>query len=81
MIIGADVTHPSPDQMGRKPSIAAVVASTDPSISRYISEIRVQYEGQTVEQIMDMEDVMTSLLWRFRKLTNGREPKRIIFYR
>ena len=32
MVIGADVTHPSPDQMGIKPSIAAIVASYDPAV-------------------------------------------------
>ena len=32
MVIGADVTHPSPDQMGIKPSIAAIVASNDPAV-------------------------------------------------
>ena len=26
MYIGADVTHPSPDQIGKKPSIAAMVS-------------------------------------------------------
>ena len=35
MVIGADVTHPSPDQMGIKPSIAAIVASHDPAV-RYV---------------------------------------------
>ena len=85
MIVGADVTHPAPDQLGFKPSICAVVASTDPSISRYISEIRVQYRGkdemQVTEQIMDMEGIFWKLLKRFEALTKGRQPNRIIFYR
>ena len=43
--MGADVTHPAPDQMGLKPSIAAIVASYDPGVSQYFSEIRTQYKG------------------------------------
>ena len=41
--VGADVTHPAPDQMGVKPSIAAIVASIDPAVSRYICEVLQLY--------------------------------------
>lgn len=61
MFVGADVTHPASDQMGFKPSVAAIVASVDPAASKYICEVRVQHRGanenQVTEQILDMEDV------------------------
>jgi hypothetical protein len=81
MFMGADVTHPAPDQQGKKPSIAAVVASYDPAVSKYNCEVRVQFGGQTVEQIMDMENITYKLLMKFREVNRGREPERIIFYR
>ena len=46
MFVGADVTHPAPDQMGVKPSIAAIVASIDPAVSRYICEVKTYLYSQ-----------------------------------
>ena len=84
MIVGADVTHPAPDMLGVKPSIAAIVASVDPAISQYICEVRVQFRGpdenQVTEQILDMENVFKKLLLRFHRETR-QKPEQIIFYR
>ncbi len=86
--MGADVTHPAPGEIGRKPSIAAVVGSTDPAISKFRVEVRVQAskdsskEGTNViEQILDMELCTYNLLKKFHDINNGRKPERIIFYR
>ena len=85
MFVGADVTHPAPDQMGLKPSIAAVVASYDPAVGLYNVEVNVQYSKQdnknVVEQIMNLETMMKSLLIKFKEKTRGHEPERIVFYR
>ena len=39
MYIGADVTHPSPDQLGAKPSIAAIVGSVEPGGAIYKCQV------------------------------------------
>ncbi len=72
MVMGADVTHPAPDQMGNKPSIAAVVASTEPAaceMSQYGCQVRLQMGkgGRIMEAIQDMQEIVTALLKNFYK--------------
>jgi len=83
MIMGADVTHPGPEQGDSgKPSIAAVVGSVDPRAFRYATEIRIQKSRQ--EYIEDMEGMVYNLLLKFNRITGSTstgKPQRIIFYR
>ncbi|XP_078436609.1 protein argonaute MEL1-like [Wolffia australiana] len=83
IIIGADVTHPSPgeDSSG---SIAAVVASTDwPEISRYSCLLSAQPPRQEIiaDLCKSVENSMIRkhLLKFYQKVR--RKPDRIIFYR
>ena len=81
--MGADVTHPAPDQMGLKPSIAAVVASCEPTAhGQYLSQVRIQYnqEKNVIEQIMEMQEITRTLLLSFYRATR-QKPQKIIFYR
>ncbi|XP_060818744.1 protein argonaute-2-like isoform X2 [Bombus pascuorum] len=77
MIVGADVTHPSPDA-STIPSIAAVAASHDLYAFQYNVEIRLQPPRE--EMIRDMEEIMIIQLKYFYAKT-GHKPKRIIVYR
>ncbi|XP_012168271.2 protein argonaute-2 isoform X1 [Bombus terrestris] len=77
MIVGADVTHPSPDATNI-PSIAAVAASHDPNAFQYNVEIRLQSPRE--EMVHDMEEIMMIQLKYFYAKT-GYKPKRIIIYR
>ncbi|GFG40952.1 hypothetical protein Cfor_04697, partial [Coptotermes formosanus] len=77
MIVGADVTHPPPDQKN-KPSVAAVCASNDPTAFKYNIQIRLQ--PPRVEIIQDMEAIMKEQLLYFYR-TAHQKPGRIIFYR
>ncbi len=86
MLIGADVTHPSPEAMGQKPSIAAMVASCDPLGLIYNCEVRLQWregsDGKTkVEEVIkDTQGMIRLLLVKFYKATK-QKPEKLIFYR
>ena len=77
IIFGADVTHPSPQDVN-SPSIAAVVASMDAHPNLYSAEVRVQERRKEI--IAELKDIVKTLLNRFRERTRAK-PERIIFYR
>ncbi|KAH8305813.1 hypothetical protein KR059_011347, partial [Drosophila kikkawai] len=77
MFLGADVTHPSPDQRNI-PSIVGVVASHDPYGISYNSSHRMQ--RSTLEVIEDMESITVEHLRVYREYRNS-YPDHIIYYR
>ncbi|KAJ8880835.1 hypothetical protein PR048_017306 [Dryococelus australis] len=77
MIVGADVTHPSPDQVDI-PSVAAVCASHDPKAFCYNIQYRLQ--GPREEIIKDLQNIMREHLLFFYNSTSLK-PQKIIFYR
>ncbi|XP_077489284.1 protein argonaute-2-like [Amblyomma americanum] len=83
IVIGADVSHPSPGDKIR-PSIAACVGSLDPVPSKFHATIRVQIEDYKakarVEIIKDLKDMIKELLMVFYRTTTYK-PQRIVFYR
>ncbi len=82
MFLGADVTHPTPDQAKFKPSIAAVVASTDPNAANYNCEIRLQSGDGAVEIIQKMEDMTKKLLWKFYEQSGFKyRPEKLFYFR
>ncbi|EDW34567.1 GL22319 [Drosophila persimilis] len=77
MFLGADVTHPSPDQW-EMPSVVGVAASHDPFGASYNMQYRLQ--RSTLEEIEDMESITLEHLrvyYQFRKSY----PEHIIYYR
>lgn len=84
MFIGADVTHPTSDQKGTTPSVAAVCASYDRFGMKYNQEWSLQKSGSDL--IDDFEDMMLKHFTFYMaqsKITQGKEtlPSKIIYYR
>ncbi|RHY09601.1 hypothetical protein DYB25_010480, partial [Aphanomyces astaci] len=77
IIFGADVTHPGPMDKSR-PSVAAVVASTDKWGVRHAATMRRQ--GHRVEQIEDLESMAVDMLKAFYRETK-RKPAQLLFFR
>ncbi|KAJ8929622.1 hypothetical protein NQ314_017664, partial [Rhamnusium bicolor] len=77
MIMGADVTHPSPDARNI-PSVAAVTASHDPKAFKY--NICWRLQQPKVEIIEDLEAIVVEQLLFFNQQT-GYKPETIIFFR
>lgn len=50
MLVGMDVTHPGPGTVKGTPSIAAVVASTEPKFGQYPASLRIQESKKEVNQ-------------------------------
>lgn len=78
MIMGADVTHPGPDNRDF-PSVAAVTASIDINFFRYSFEWRLQPSRQ--EMIEDLEAITREHLLNFYRRNNKIKPERIIYVR
>lgn len=81
MYLGADVTHPSPDQR-EIPSIVGVAASHDVYGANYNMQYRLQVGGGggVREEIVDMESITIEHLrvyFQYQK----RYPEHIIYYR
>lgn len=77
MVIGADVTHPSPEQRNI-PSVVGVAASYDTQAFRYNCQWRIQSPRD--ETIRDLETIVVQHLNVF-KATHKILPKHILYYR
>lgn len=78
MIMGADVTHPTPEAQN-VPSVAAVVASHDPNGCKY--NICWRLHKPKEEVIVDLKQIAKEQLLFFYRENNGQKPHSIIFFR
>ena len=78
MIVGIDVTHPSPGSSSNAPSVAGIVASIDEWLGQWPGDLRIQSARQ--EMVADLGSMLNSrlLLWRERNKTL---PDNILVYR
>ncbi|CAZ85927.1 unnamed protein product [Tuber melanosporum] len=79
MIVGCDVTHPSPGSLRGTPSIAGVVASIDMEYAQYPASLRLQESKK--EMITELREMMVERLSLWRDKNSGRLPEAILVYR
>ncbi|KAJ5938919.1 hypothetical protein N7466_002053 [Penicillium verhagenii] len=79
MLVGIDVTHPSPGSVGNAPSVAAIVASVDSALAQWPAEVRIQEKRQ--EMVQDLDVLMQSRLKLWAKFNKNKYPENIVVYR
>ncbi|PYH42413.1 putative RNA interference and gene silencing protein (Qde2) [Aspergillus saccharolyticus JOP 1030-1] len=79
MLVGIDVTHPSPGSSSKAPSVAGMVASVDANLGQWPAELRVQTSRQ--ERVSDLDVMLKVHLGRWAKGHKGQYPENIIIYR
>ena len=79
MLVGMDVTHPSPGSIEDAPSIAGVVASIDNQYGQWPASMRAQTSRK--EMIEKLDELFGERLDVWRKHNKNGLPSRIIIYR
>ncbi|KAI6147352.1 Piwi domain-containing protein, partial [Pisolithus tinctorius] len=78
MVLGMDVTHPSPGSLEGTPSIAAVVGSVDDRFVQFPASLRCQESKK--EMIADLAGMITERLHQYRQVSKTL-PDRVFVYR
>ncbi|KAH0562380.1 hypothetical protein GP486_002931 [Trichoglossum hirsutum] len=79
MVVGIDVTHPSPSSVKGAPSIAGVVASIDGSYAQWPASLRIQ-KGRK-EMVTELTEMFVERLRLWQKKNGNALPTRILVYR
>ena len=81
MIVGIDVTHPSPGSSHHAPSVAGMVASVDRWLGQWPAVLRIQSEARQ-EMVSDLTDMFKSRLRLWQDVGKHRAlPENILVYR
>ena len=85
MVMGIDVTHPSPGQIKEGPSIAAVVASIDKHLAQWPCSLRTQRrEFKGADEVVkppQLGPMVSERLDLWMQNNKGNLPERILVYR
>lgn len=79
MVVGIDVTHPSPGSTSDAPSISAVVASTSADLAQFPGVLGVQ-ESRT-EMVKGLTDMVQGRIKLWKQKNANTAPENIIVYR
>ncbi|KAL8769505.1 MAG: hypothetical protein Q9209_004566 [Squamulea sp. 1 TL-2023] len=80
MIVGIDVTHPSPGSASTAPSVAGMVASVTRDLGQWPAIMRVQKAGAH-EMISDLTMMLRSRLNLWKQNNKQQLPRNILIYR
>lgn len=79
MVVGIDVTHPSPGSKATAPSVAGMVASDGPELGHFPGVACIQ-ESQREEMVTAIEHMLRTRLELWRK-KNRNLPENLLIYR
>ena len=79
MVVGVDVTHPSPGSSSNAPSVAGMVGSIDSTLGQWPAELKVQAPRQ--EMVIEMDRMLKTCLQRWVRPGKKPYPENIIVYR
>lgn len=81
MVVGIDVTHPSPGSSSNAPSVAGLVASTDKHLGQWPGSLSIQSEARQ-EMVSDLTSMLKTALDNWRNLgKHASLPENILVYR
>ena len=79
MVVGIDVTHPSPSSASNAPSVAGIVASVDQWLGQWPADLQIQAARQ--EMVSGLDGLLKSRLRLWAKKNKGIYPENILIYR
>lgn len=80
MVVGVDVTHPSPGSASNAPSVAGMVASVDRWLGQWPADLRIQESRK--EMVSQLDGMLKSRLAVWRKKGHHKAfPENILVYR
>jgi hypothetical protein len=79
MVVGIDVTHPSPGSKDSAPSVAGIVASVDKFLGQWPCDFSIQESRK--EMVSALEGMMISRLALWQKHNGNKLPQNILIYR
>ena len=79
MVVGIDVTHPSPGSASNAPSVAGIVASIDQWLAQWPADLQIQTSKK--EMVEGLEGMLKSRLRLWAKYNKGNYPENLLIYR
>ena len=79
MVVGLDVTHPSPGSSENAPSVAGIVASIDKDLAQWPADVRIQTPRQ--EMVSDLCNMFEARLGVWKKANKQALPENVLIYR